>query len=63
MQLKGLCAIKRALVPVAGPYGDICSSCRPSVPLIKAPLIVGHSPGFNCIGSRGACKNIGLGRT
>ena len=25
-------------------------------------LIVGHSPGFNCIGSRGASKNIGLGR-
>ena len=26
-------------------------------------LIVGHIPGFNCTGPRGASKNIGLGRT
>ena len=25
--------------------------------------IVGHSPGFNCIGPRGASKNFGLGWT
>ena len=26
-------------------------------------LTVGHSPGFKCIGPRGASRNIGLGRT
>ena len=38
----------------------------PSVPLTGALsncLVVGHSPGFNCIGPRGASKNIDLGRT
>ena len=38
----------------------------PSVPLTGALvncLIVGHSSGFNCIGERGASKNIGLDRT
>ena len=39
---------------------------RPSVPLTGALFncpIVGHSPGFNCIGPRGASKSIGLGQT
>ena len=47
---------KRGPVPVT----------EPSVPLTGALfycLIVGHSPGFNCVGPRGASKNIGLGRT
>ena len=38
----------------------------PSVPLRGALLdclIVGHSPGLNCIGPRGASKDIGFGRT
>ena len=50
MQLKGLRAINRGPVPVTGP----------SVPLLGALfncLLVGHSPGFNCIGPRGASKN------
>ena len=28
-----------------------------------SPVIAGHSPGFNCIGPRGASKKIGLGQT
>ena len=64
MQLKG------GAVPVTGPSVPLTG---PSVPLtgLLVPLtgalfnclIVGHSPGFNCIGLRGASKNIGLGRT
>ena len=45
-------------------YGAIGSPYRPSVPLTEALFncqIVGHSPGFNCVGPRGASKNIGLG--
>ena len=70
MQLKGVRAIKRGLVPVTGPSVPLTG---PSVPLtgprfpLRGPffncLIVGHSPGFNCIGPRGASKNRGLGRT
>ena len=56
MQLKGPGSCYRAL---GSPYG-------PLVPLTGALfscLIVGHSPGFNCIGLWGASKNIGLGWT
>ena len=63
-------AIKRGPVLVTGPP---VPGTGPSVPLtgplfpIRGPLfnslIVGHNPGFHCIGPRGASKNIGLGRT
>ena len=42
------------------------SDYKLSVPLTGALfdcLIVGHSPGFTCIGPWGASKNTGLGRT
>ena len=38
----------------------------PRIPLQRALfdfLIVGHSPGFNCIGPLGTSKDVGLGRT
>ena len=64
MQLNGFCAIKRGLVPVTGPSFPLSG---PSVPLTSPRfplrgglfnyLIVGHSPGFNCIFPRGASKN------
>ena len=56
--------------PIRGPRFPIRGHRFPdtgaSVPLTGALLnclIVGHSPDFNCIGPRGASKNIGLGRT
>ena len=62
--------LKRGPVPVTGPSvpdtGPSVPDTGPSFPLTGALcncLIVGHSPGFNCIGPRGASKNIGLGRT
>ena len=51
---------------VGSRYGALRSPYGPSVPLTGALsncLIVGRSPGFNCIGPRNASKNIGLGRT
>ena len=60
---KGGAGFHRALVPLTGPSVPVTG---PSLPLTRALsncLIVGHSPGFNCIGPRGASKNIGLGRT
>ena len=49
------------------PLQAIGSPYTPSVPLtlwtLLNCLIVGHSPGFDCIGPQGATKNIGLGRT
>ena len=60
---KGFRAIKRGPVPVTGPSVPLTG---PLVPLTGALFncrIVGHSLGFNCIGLRGASKNIGLGRT
>ena len=70
MQLKGFCAIKRGPVPVTGPSVSDTGSSVPLtghwLPLGGALfnyLIVGHSPGFNCIGPLYASKNIGLGRT
>ena len=63
MQSKGVVQLKGA----GSCYGATGSPHRPSVPLKGALfncLIVGHSPGFNCIGPRGgASKTIGLGRT
>ena len=72
MKLKGFCAIKRGPVPVTGPLGSpyraigspyraIGSPYRPSVPLTGALLLSNcrSQPGFNCIGPRGASKNIG----
>ena len=63
MQLKGARFLLQGpwfpLRAIGPPY-------RPSVPLTEALfncLIVGHSPGFNCTGPRGASKNVGLGRT
>ena len=47
-------------------YGAIGSPYRPSVPLTRALfncLIVGTSPGFNCIGLRVPLREKGLGRT
>ena len=63
MQLKGPGSCYRAL---GSPYRAIGSPFGPSAPLTGALLnclIVGQSPGFNCIGPRGASKNIGLGQT
>ena len=63
MQLKGFRAITRGPVPATEPS---VPDTGPLVPLTGALfncLIVGHSPGFNCRGPRGASKNIGLGRT
>ena len=68
MQLKGVfCKGGGSCYKALGSwYGAIGSPYRPSVPHTGALfncLIVGHIPGFNCTGPRGASKNIGLGRT
>ena len=56
MQLKGVSCNQNgpgsSYRALSSPYGGALFNC----------LIVGHSPGFNCIGPRGASKNIGLGR-
>ena len=51
---------------LGSPYGAIGPPHRPLVPLTGALfscLIVGHSPGLNCIGPRGGSQSMGLGRT
>ena len=68
MQLKGM---GRFLLQGSRfPCEAIESPYRPSVSLTGAlfnciivGLIVGHSPGLNGMGPRGASKSIGLGRT
>ena len=67
MQLKGFRAKARFLLQ--GPRFPIRGHRFPLQALgspWRGPfncLIVGHNPGFNCIGPRGVSKNIGLGLT
>ena len=65
-QLKRFLAIKQGPVLIAGPLQGYRSPYRPSVPLMGALLVVSLLVtvcGFNCIGLRGASKNISLGQT
>ena len=63
MQLKGgPVPVTGPSVPLTGPSVPLTAPRFPYVALFSC-LIVGHSPGFNCIGLRGASKNVGFGRT
>ena len=68
--VRGTGAIKRVFVqlkggavPLMGPSVPLTGPLVPLTGALFNCLIVGHSPDFNCIGRRGASKNIGLGRT
>ena len=72
MQLKGVgfVQLNGARFLLQGPRfpsrKPLVSVAGPRFPLAEALFngrIVGHSPGFNCIGPQDASKNIGLGRT
>ena len=49
--------------PVRGPLVLLTGPRFPLMGALFSCLIVGHSPGFDCIGPRGASKNIGLAQT
>ena len=60
---RGPVPVARPSVPLMGPSVPVTGPRFPVQGALFNCLIVGHSPGFNCIGPRGASENIGLGQT
>ena len=59
---RGFVQSKGGPASVTGPSVPLTGAIGSRVPVTGALLIV-TVPGFNCIGPRGASKNIGLGQT